>query len=110
MTYESNVLFTLRWMVDAGVVGGSWIELPAGSWIRRMPLMTFCQIEVHVRHDRVISHPPEGDFVHMGPHGPHVSLSTNTLLLYFFEICYLKICISCILQRISCLCASLAIA
>lgn len=28
-TFESNVLYTLRFMVDRAVVGGNWLELPA---------------------------------------------------------------------------------
>ena len=31
-TYESNVLYTLRFMVDCGVVGGNWVEVPAGQY------------------------------------------------------------------------------
>ena len=32
ITYESHVLFALRFMVDCNVVGGGWVELPAGSY------------------------------------------------------------------------------
>ena len=31
-TYESNVLYPLRFMVDCAVVGGNWVELPAGKY------------------------------------------------------------------------------
>jgi hypothetical protein len=31
VTYESNVLFAMRFMVDKAVVGGNWVELPAGE-------------------------------------------------------------------------------
>ena len=34
--FEANVLYALRFMVDTGMGGGSWVELPAGSW-RRVP-------------------------------------------------------------------------
>jgi hypothetical protein len=30
------VIYALRFMVDTGMGGGSWVELPAGSW-RRVP-------------------------------------------------------------------------
>lgn len=30
------MLYALRFMVDTGMGGGSWVELPAGSW-RRVP-------------------------------------------------------------------------
>lgn len=32
ITYESHVLFALRFMVDCNVVGGGWVELPAGKY------------------------------------------------------------------------------
>lgn len=31
-TYESNVLYALRFMIDCQVVGGNWVELPAGAY------------------------------------------------------------------------------
>ena len=31
-TYESNVVFALRFMIDCSVVGGNWVELPAGQY------------------------------------------------------------------------------
>jgi hypothetical protein len=30
------VIYALRFMVDTGMGGGSWVELPAGSW-KRVP-------------------------------------------------------------------------
>jgi DNA polymerase elongation subunit (family B) len=30
-TYESNVLFALRFMVDTDIVGGNWVRLPTES-------------------------------------------------------------------------------
>ena len=32
LTYESNVLYALRFMVDKGVVGGCWVTLPKGKY------------------------------------------------------------------------------
>lgn len=32
VTYESHVLFALRFMVDCGLVGGNWVELKAGTY------------------------------------------------------------------------------
>jgi DNA polymerase delta subunit 1 len=32
LTYESNVMYTLRFMVDKGVVGGCWVTLPKGKY------------------------------------------------------------------------------
>lgn len=31
-TYESNVLFVMRYMVDHDIVGASWVELPCGTY------------------------------------------------------------------------------
>ena len=74
-------------MVDTGVVGCSWIELPAGKyWFQNQsqtggtrlspgsgftviggggassPRTTRCQLEVDVSYEDFISHPPEGDW------------------------------------------------
>ena len=77
-------------MVDTGVVGCSWIELPAGAYSFRNQSqtsgtgicprsgltivggggasegkphpLTKCQIEVDVSYEEFISHPPEGQW------------------------------------------------
>ena len=36
-TYESNVLFALRFMIDRDVVGCNWIKLPKGTFSLRSP-------------------------------------------------------------------------
>ncbi len=41
VTYESNVLFAMRFMVDKAVVGGNWVELPAGG-VRGRGLAGWC--------------------------------------------------------------------
>ena len=50
-TFESNVLYTLRFMVDRGVVGGNWVELPAGGYAHREKKQSMCQYECDVRYD-----------------------------------------------------------
>lgn len=57
-------------MVDSGVVGCNWIEVPAGKYRIRTPHITShasdekatsrCQIEIDVAWDEIISHAPEG--------------------------------------------------
>lgn len=58
-------------MVDTGVVGCNWIELPAGKYKLRSPSgegssksesqpVSHCQIEVDIAYDEFISHAPEG--------------------------------------------------
>lgn len=63
-TFESNVLFALRFMIDHDVVGGNWVELPAGHHTFQGPghqhKLSHCQLEAHIHCSKVISHKPEG--------------------------------------------------
>ncbi|KAF7794322.1 hypothetical protein EIP86_005456 [Pleurotus ostreatoroseus] len=68
-TYESNINYTLRFMIDTRVVGMNWIELPAGKyelWTGSKK-KSRCQIEVAVKWNDFISHSPEGDWQRMAP-------------------------------------------
>lgn len=70
--YENNIDFDIRFMVDTNVVGCSWIELPAGSWRRRVKggqpaIETRCQIEVDVAWDAFVAHEPEGEWAKVAP-------------------------------------------
>jgi DNA polymerase delta subunit 1 len=58
MTYESNVPFVLRFMVDNEIVGGNWLELEPGAFSRRSPgkMTSHCQLELDVAFDSLISH------------------------------------------------------
>ncbi|KAM2815549.1 hypothetical protein COP1_039900 [Malus domestica] len=66
MTYDSNVLFALRFMIDCNIVGGNWIEVPAGKYKTTKPL-SYCQLEFHCLYLDLISHTPEGEFSKMAP-------------------------------------------
>nr|XP_006813424.1 PREDICTED: DNA polymerase delta catalytic subunit-like [Saccoglossus kowalevskii] len=68
-SYESNIDFEIRFMVDADVVGCNWVEVPAGSYQLRKKneCSSCCQIEVDVAWDKFISHPPEGEWQKMAP-------------------------------------------
>jgi DNA polymerase family B, exonuclease domain len=46
ITYESNILFALRFMIDCNIVGGNWIEVPSGKYKKSSKLMSYCQLEV----------------------------------------------------------------
>lgn len=61
-TYESNVLFALRYMVDCEVVGASWVEVPRGKYQLAQPgfSKSSCQIEVSLNYRDLINHPAEG--------------------------------------------------
>jgi DNA polymerase delta subunit 1 len=53
-TYESNVLFVLRYMIDAGVVGGCWVSVPAGKYDiggkNGRPKLSTCQLDLHLNY------------------------------------------------------------
>ncbi|XP_055629007.1 DNA polymerase delta catalytic subunit [Toxorhynchites rutilus septentrionalis] len=70
--YESNIDFDIRFMVDMGVVGCSWIELPPGTWRMRRKGTdpapeSRCQIEVDVAFNAFIAHEPEGEWSRVAP-------------------------------------------
>ncbi|KAJ1460963.1 DNA polymerase family B-domain-containing protein [Pelagophyceae sp. CCMP2097] len=68
-TYESNVPFVLRFMIDMGITGCSWLELPRGSFSERKPTekKSRCQREVDVVFDSVVAHAPEGAWSKLAP-------------------------------------------
>ncbi|KAH9946498.1 hypothetical protein B0H21DRAFT_743121 [Amylocystis lapponica] len=61
-TFESNIGYTLRFMIDTRVVGMNWIEVPAGNY----KLITGKKNMV-VKWDRFISHTPEGQWSKIAP-------------------------------------------
>ncbi|THG23491.1 hypothetical protein TEA_028792 [Camellia sinensis var. sinensis] len=67
MTYESNVLFALRFMIDCNIVGGNWIEVPAGKYRKPAKNLSYCQLEFDCLYSDLISHAPEGEFSKMAP-------------------------------------------
>lgn len=67
MTYESNVLFALRFMIDCNVVGGNWIEVPVGKYRTTGKNLSSCQLEFDCLYTDLISHDPEGEFSKMAP-------------------------------------------
>lgn len=44
-SYESNVLFALRFMIDCNIVGGNWIEVPTGKYKETTKRLSYCQFE-----------------------------------------------------------------
>ena len=56
-TYESNVAFPLRYMVDSSIVGCNWLELQAANYTERATKETTCQREYDVSWDKLKSHP-----------------------------------------------------
>uniref|UniRef100_A0A1D1ZQR0 DNA polymerase n=1 Tax=Auxenochlorella protothecoides TaxID=3075 RepID=A0A1D1ZQR0_AUXPR len=68
-TYESNVLYALRFMVDTGIVGGNWVELPAGKYVLTPgpSQLSHCQLEAHIAAADLVSHAPEGAWAKLAP-------------------------------------------
>ncbi|EGG04342.1 uncharacterized protein MELLADRAFT_53062 [Melampsora larici-populina 98AG31] len=68
-TFESNISYTLRFMIDKKITGMNWIEIPAGTYQLRSPgkQASKCQIELDTSSDTIISHAPEGEWSKMAP-------------------------------------------
>lgn len=78
-SYEANIDFEIRFMVDCDVVGCCWIELPKGKYRVREERnanssdsqhpgkVSLCQYEVDVAWTEMISHPAEGDWQRIAP-------------------------------------------
>ncbi|KAF8801312.1 hypothetical protein BYT27DRAFT_7198397 [Phlegmacium glaucopus] len=68
-TYESNMPFILRFMIDTKIVGMNWVEIPAGKYSIAHPdfRRSHCQLEITVRYDNIISHAPEGHWSKIAP-------------------------------------------
>jgi DNA polymerase delta subunit 1 len=76
-TYESNVPYVLRFMIDKEISGADWIELPANSYSIRKPKVkssstmsttagpwqtSRCTLEVDVMFNQMIAHPSTPGF------------------------------------------------
>jgi len=58
-TYESNVIFSLRFMIDNNIQGADWVELPAGKYSLRSEAnkKSKCSLEVDVFFNEIVAHP-----------------------------------------------------
>ncbi|ESK97702.1 dna polymerase delta catalytic subunit [Moniliophthora roreri MCA 2997] len=68
-TFESNIAFTLRFMIDTKVVGMNWIEVPAGKYklASAEKKKSHCQIEIDLKYNDFISHAPDGEWSKIAP-------------------------------------------
>ncbi|KAL1933207.1 hypothetical protein VTP01DRAFT_7297 [Rhizomucor pusillus] len=66
-TFESNLSYLLRFMIDCKVTGSNWIELPEGTYSFVNSPVSYAQIEVTTQYDTFISHPPDGEWSKMAP-------------------------------------------
>ncbi|GAA6035190.1 hypothetical protein JCM8097_006411 [Rhodosporidiobolus ruineniae] len=67
LTFESNIAYTLRFMIDHHIVGMNWLELKAGSYQHKTTRISNCQYEVECDHSALISHEAVGDWSHVAP-------------------------------------------
>jgi DNA polymerase delta subunit 1 len=68
--FESNISYTLRFMIDCAVVGANWVELPKAKWCKlgdNCQPESFCQWEVDVVASDLISHSTEGEYSKVAP-------------------------------------------
>ncbi|KNC85933.1 DNA polymerase delta catalytic subunit [Sphaeroforma arctica JP610] len=70
--FESNLEILLRFMVDTGIVGCSWVELPQGAYRIRgktsnPPPQSRCQYEFDIAYDKLIAHAAEGEYSKNAP-------------------------------------------
>jgi DNA polymerase delta subunit 1 len=72
-TFESNLGFMMRFMVEHKVRGGAWVEVPKGTYHIFDPQtdignrLSNCQLEVELSHGDLVAHEPEGDWLKMAP-------------------------------------------
>ncbi len=68
ITYD-NIPFLLRFMVDCGVNGMSWITLPAKKYTQLLEdeKISSCQIEVTVNYQDIVAHGVDGEWSKIAP-------------------------------------------
>lgn len=68
-TYESNVPYVLRFMIDNDISGSDWLELPAGKFAVRTPAnkVSRCTLEVDVFYNELVHHDAEGPWSSIAP-------------------------------------------
>ncbi|KAG5439383.1 hypothetical protein PCANB_001957 [Pneumocystis canis] len=67
MTFESNIPYVLRFMIDASISGMSWIKLPKTKYLIMNEKISNCQLEVSIDWKNLISFQPEGDWQKIAP-------------------------------------------
>ncbi|KAG0246374.1 DNA-directed DNA polymerase delta [Mortierella sp. GBA43] len=67
VTFENNISYMLRFMIDCKVTGANWIELPSGSYSLRSDPKSNAQINAEISYDKMISHQPEGEWSKIAP-------------------------------------------
>ena len=68
-TYESNVPFVLRFMIDKEISGADWVELPAGTYSVQPTSAhkSRCSMEVDVVYTNIVAHECQGQWSTIAP-------------------------------------------
>ncbi|KAL5355852.1 DNA polymerase family B-domain-containing protein [Aspergillus floccosus] len=68
LTFD-NIQYLLRFMIDTGIAGMSWVEAKAGKYrlLNHDERQSNCQIEAVVDYRDLIAHPPNGEWAKMAP-------------------------------------------
>ncbi|GAB1214650.1 DNA-directed DNA polymerase delta [Aspergillus terreus] len=68
LTFD-NIQYLLRFMIDTGISGMSWVEAKAGKYrlLNHDERQSNCQIEAAVDYRDLIAHPPNGEWAKMAP-------------------------------------------
>lgn len=66
-TYESNIPYILRFMIDTNLSGVSWIELPAGKYEFVEEPYNNVQMEINISYDDIITHQPVNEWLKVAP-------------------------------------------
>lgn len=68
-TYESNVPFLLRFLIDHDIQGCNWLEAPAHTYAVRPAAQhqSHCQLEIDIVYTNIVSHAPEGKWSKLAP-------------------------------------------
>jgi DNA polymerase delta subunit 1 len=68
-TYESNVPFVLRFMIDKNISGSDWIRIPAGTYrlLDKKEHQSRCSVELEVTFNNLAPQPPEGVYSSLAP-------------------------------------------
>lgn len=68
-TFESNVPFVLRFMIDNNITGSDWIEFPRGTYSIRGPTerVSRCTYEVDITFNNIITHECSGIYSSIAP-------------------------------------------
>eukprot|EP00968_Pinguiococcus_pyrenoidosus_P017990 scaffold1833_cov255-Pinguiococcus_pyrenoidosus.AAC.8 len=68
-TFESNVKYVLRFMIDCDISGANWVEVPAGTYRVRAGAekRSHCQYEVDVFFNELVSHQAIGAWQKIAP-------------------------------------------